>query len=335
MINAATNLSHPTEVEAKPKFTSKISSPTKRTLNNKNYLAEDGPAYGLKPTLEKELDEKLKISSRNVGGPLMVDTPQLSRRNENEVPSIEKNASYLLANYQNNPLLSKPGYQQRRDPVLPTADGKNRLSPTKGSRVPIAKPKNPRCKEKNDASQVPSLDRLEKEKIMTNRYFSSPIDLHKLRRADGRLRPIINVASNGSKNNANHRTYKLAVPILTCNKSHQVVKIEIENNHRQRSSAENDEASISKIGDVHPHIAQHLRSAKKPTALKRPLLTGSSMNDSFDLSFDGKALDRSDIFRMVDSFTVAQSDDELDESPEGDKISSRNVLPAEMTSSAF
>lgn len=35
-------------------------------------------------------------------------------------------------------------------------------------------------------------------------------------------------------------------------------------------------------------------------------------NDSFDLSFDGKAMDRSDVFRMVDSFSVAFSDNEHD-----------------------
>lgn len=35
-------------------------------------------------------------------------------------------------------------------------------------------------------------------------------------------------------------------------------------------------------------------------------------NDSFDLSFDGKAMDRSDVFRMVDSFSVAFSDNDND-----------------------
>lgn len=67
-------------------------------------------------------------------------------------------------------------------------------------------------------------------------------------------------------------------------------------------------------------------------------------NDSFDLSFDGKAMDRSDIFRMVDSFSVA-FDNDKDPNSTNPNISinngsntngktftlSKNILPEEMT----
>lgn len=56
---------------------------------------------------------------------------------------------------------------------------------------------------------------------------------------------------------------------------------------------------------------------------------------SFELSFDGKAMDRSDIFRMVDSFSIAISDeDEEDEEEDSFQQRSANnrILPAEILS---
>lgn len=68
-------------------------------------------------------------------------------------------------------------------------------------------------------------------------------------------------------------------------------------------------------------------------------------NDSFDLSFDGKAMDRSDYFRMVDSFSIA-FDNDRDPNTTNPNITangngnngnsksftlSKNILPEEMT----
>lgn len=58
-----------------------------------------------------------------------------------------------------------------------------------------------------------------------------------------------------------------------------------------------------------------------------------SANDSTDLSFDGKAMDKNDIFRIVDSFSVAFDDDDEDGDYEDDQYSNKmkNVLPREVT----
>ncbi|CAL9737420.1 hypothetical protein MOSE0_L10858 [Monosporozyma servazzii] len=67
-------------------------------------------------------------------------------------------------------------------------------------------------------------------------------------------------------------------------------------------------------------------------------------NDSFELSFDGKAMDRSDIFRMVDSFSIA-FDNDRDPNTTNPNVSinngnntnsksftlSKNILPDEIT----
>lgn len=51
-------------------------------------------------------------------------------------------------------------------------------------------------------------------------------------------------------------------------------------------------------------------SANRPRQLQLKANVSALYNDSFDLSFDGKAMDRSDVFRMVDSFSVAFSDND-------------------------
>lgn len=334
MINSASNLPHRNDGEPKHRFSSKISSPTKRTLNNKNYLAEDAPAYDFKPDLEVELHEKLKISS--------LDLPEVSRKDENQSPFPQMHPGFSNKVYNSDPEpfgmppKSKLLYQPLYGSVLPAPDYRNRNSPTKTPRSTNTKSKNPRCKEKHDASQVPLLSRSEKDSIIENRYFSPPIDLQKLRRPDGKSRAIIDVANSGAKNMVNQRTYKLTVPILTCDRSLRVVNDEIERIDRQtKRQALPENATTSNLGETNIQSASSLRNGKKTPALKRPLLPGSSANDSLELSFDGKALDRSDIFRMVDSFSVAQSDDEPDDEANAANMPSRNVLPAEMTGPAF
>lgn len=75
------------------------------------------------------------------------------------------------------------------------------------------------------------------------------------------------------------------------------------------------------LHDISTELLDDSLSKRKP---KHPPHTAT--NDSFDLSFDGKALDRSDILRMVDSFSVAFSDDE-----DQDFVARSDILPAEMT----
>lgn len=53
-------------------------------------------------------------------------------------------------------------------------------------------------------------------------------------------------------------------------------------------------------------------------------------NDSIDLSFDGKALNKNDILRIVDSFSVA-FEDENDEDDEQYIKQPKNILPREVT----
>ena len=77
-------------------------------------------------------------------------------------------------------------------------------------------------------------------------------------------------------------------------------------------------------------------TSKLPITATRQLVDSVTGNDSFDLSFDGKALDRSDILRMVDSFSVVFSDDDNeDENNEFMTSLSNTILPAEITSSVI
>ncbi|SCW03280.1 LAFE_0G06964g1_1 [Lachancea fermentati] len=64
----------------------------------------------------------------------------------------------------------------------------------------------------------------------------------------------------------------------------------------------------------------------KPSKLQSQL--SLEANDSVDLSFDGKAMNKSDIFKMVDSFSLMVDDDE-DDHP---LFNTANILPPEITS---
>lgn len=83
-----------------------------------------------------------------------------------------------------------------------------------------------------------------------------------------------------------------------------------------------------------------------PLSSSGTFMNTGTVNESFDLSFDGKAMDKSDFLRMVDSFSVAFSDEEIDDFVEPHNNNKRlnndnhnlspsrngNILPAEMTS---
>lgn len=328
MMNTAIKMPYPGKEEPRHNFTSKISSPTKRTLNNKNFLAENPPAYSYTATLEQDFTEKLQFSN----------VPQQTEKDNQRLPLVEASSHYFMHNYKTGykgaPVFPIPQQQQNRNSLAA-----NRTSPTKNSKTTNGKPKIARCKEKKDASTVPSLNKAQKQKIMANRYFAPPVDLHKCRKPDGKLKPIIDVPYNMAKNSANHRNYRLANPLMLCEDKFRVVAQEIEMIYREKyreaqplcMSGDSDHTYRS-LQEMTAGLTEYLRNAKMPAG--RSLIAGPSWNESFELSFDGKAIDRSDIFRMVDSFSVALSDDEQEDSAR-ENLPPRNVLPPEMTSSAF
>lgn len=67
-------------------------------------------------------------------------------------------------------------------------------------------------------------------------------------------------------------------------------------------------------------------TTNNPDNTNNPSLDDSiQFNDSFELSFDGKAIDRSDIFRMVDSFSVAFEEDD-EEDPRINRFNNKTIL---------
>ncbi|SCV01955.1 LANO_0F14378g1_1 [Lachancea nothofagi CBS 11611] len=91
-----------------------------------------------------------------------------------------------------------------------------------------------------------------------------------------------------------------------------------------------------------------LRSSKnlKANPLTRVAFQETSeSNDSVDLSFDGKAMNRSDVFKIVDSFSQLHDDDDGDDDDQKDNhgsdddddmespafFTNRSILPPEMT----
>lgn len=318
--------------EPRHSFKSKISSPTKRTLNNKNYLAEDvPPVLDYSGFLGQDLADNLRISP---------GTKLQYAKDGKQLLQPEVYSPYFIQNYR---VAYTPG---QRAPQQPPRGGQtaNRAFSGKSAKAANAKTKNVRCKEKQDASMIPFLNKAEKQKIIANRYFSPPVDLQKRKRAEGKLRPLIEVAYSSGQNSANYKNYKLFSPVMLGDKGYHVLSNEIENVYRAeycktqplcRFGDEN--ITYKSLQEMTAGLTEYLRDTKTPAAAGglKTLPTGSSWNESFELSFDGKAIDRSDIFRIVDSFSVALSDEDPDEEPNLDDPPSTNVLPAEMTSPAF
>ncbi|CCK71407.1 uncharacterized protein KNAG_0G03490 [Huiozyma naganishii CBS 8797] len=189
-----------------------------------------------------------------------------------------------------------------------------------------------------------------------NRYFTEDIvQLDRLRGADGKLRPLVASVKRQSKPGNSGNCVKLLRPL--------------ERHTKQRTTALNS-LFVSKTSSIRgePLLLfagkrpvytlsdlqnmELVKGADRPTETveprqveeknvtgsKRPVdqvASGGGHNDSFDLSFDGKAMDRSDIFRMVDSFSIApDEDDDEDPSPTGRQVP-RNILPAEITNDSF
>lgn len=232
--------------------------------------------------------------------------------------------------------------------------------------------------------------------LIKNRYFSkasnSLINFADLRDPEGRLRPIIGTTSKQIPT----QTYKLSTPIVSGRSNFNVLSGLINNKlrsnyHKLQSLkfAGNNSLKVESIKDFHFDSVSKISEKKSVKIISPPaspigtpivasssstnllkthrhLTNTTTYNDSFDLSFDGKAMDRSDIFRMVDSFSIAFSDnddtglllnedddDNEDGNDENNFINSNhnnnnnnnnngylkgrsgNILPAEITSVGF
>lgn len=345
----ATELSYANDETPTYTISSKISSPSKRTLNNKNYLS--GPSSNEYNT--GLIGRAPNRSSAPIPTPLFLNThPKLKIiGNDTQPPQPNSDPFGDESCKSNNFYADKKKTKSRFNgpPQLPSANARNngahRGSIPRAQKPNNGKPKGIKYREVHDASEIiASSLPLEKDSFK-NRYFSKPIDLDEIRRVNGKLRPIINTISENSKNNSNLRVYKLAVPLLTSERTYRVIKNEIALVYRSQYHESqplclfgDKTAKFSTLDEMNKKLMDYLQKSTKSQPiiqLGRPLIAGSTINDSLELSFDGKALDRSDIFRMVDSFSVAFSDE--DDEDENSLIASPsdNVLPSEMTSSAF
>ncbi|CAR21946.1 uncharacterized protein KLTH0C03652g [Lachancea thermotolerans CBS 6340] len=74
-----------------------------------------------------------------------------------------------------------------------------------------------------------------------------------------------------------------------------------------------------------------LKNSKANPLARLALQESAEVNESVDLSFDGKAMNKSDIFKMVDSFSLFPDDDtDEDEAPH---FHMGSILPPEITNS--
>lgn len=287
---------------------SRSSSPTKRTLNNKKVLDitsyygnwDRGEAHGI---------------------PLVMPATPIFHSNDTRAKrspqKMGKNSKPSLAG-------------------SPHRKGAKSNSPAKNA---------PKYKEVGSILEVDKVDSVQQQKTFVNRYFSDPIDLNASRAEDGKLKPIINSASKGGKASPGNKTYKLSVPLLIHQDTHRALKNQIERICRSKYNASQPlclfgDMSIRyyRLGDLQSRFIEFLqkpRRSQPPLPVARSLNGMGALNDSFDLSFDGKALDRSDIFRMVDSFSVALSDEDGEDESSFVNSSGRNILPAEMTGTVF
>ncbi|EDO14407.1 hypothetical protein Kpol_237p3 [Vanderwaltozyma polyspora DSM 70294] len=206
-----------------------------------------------------------------------------------------------------------------------------------------------------DLLKVDNNELMRKTGAIKNRYFSSITNLNDFRGEDGKLKPLINTLPKNVQLNRK-KNYKLNKPVMQEKTSYKVVVELIDqvynkyyNKLQPYRSISDDNIDLGSIENAIEKLCERLENStatnkRTPNNVhdiakisnSRTLLTSTIGNDSFELSFDGKALDRSDILRMVDSFSVAFSDDD-DENDNGEFIASlsNKFLPAEITSSAL
>lgn len=294
---------------------SRSSSPTKRTLNNRKVL-DTTSYYG--SGWEK---------GEATGLPLAA-------------PATPASTSFFSLN--DNKLKRSPQRMGGRNIKSSLTGSPHRKGP-RSSNLQARGP--PRYKEINSLYELDKVDPVKKEKDFVNRYFSEPINLDSARSDDGKLKPLINTAPRNGKSYPGNKTYKLSIPLLVCQDTHRALKNQIERVYRSKYHSYQPlclfgDTSIRyyRLEDLQSRFIEFLQKPRRPQPplqVARSLNGTGALNDSFELSFDGKALDRSDIFRMVDSFSVALSDDDAEDESSFVDSSNKNILPAEMTGTVF
>lgn len=198
--------------------------------------------------------------------------------------------------------------------------------------------------------EIPNISYIQRQITRTPRYMAAPvkIDYEACR---------TNAVVNETQKRKSVAYYKLCEPMLSeaSRRKPMIAKIidAKRNSYNERqpiklgANAEYQVVSLEQFSDT---VSKYINDLKKPN--RRTLASSTRVannkidqliaqesystcqNDSIDLSFDGKALDKSDILRIVDSFSVGFDDDDDDEG-EPNIFSTTNILPREMTSGVF
>lgn len=342
-------------------------SPTKRTLNNKTSGSKMGYMYS-PPRLNNNSSGNSNNTSPtgNANGKYFLQEQPLLVRNMydqgnyyfynngyNTSPTAISNGGSPMAVY--NPMLH--GGNAHVSPTRKKKVGLNRNPRNNNVVMPSSPIKNNNLLSSSSASttrhnvvsnnstkkykELKSVDNLERKPCnyecanLKNRYFGAVEPLQE----ESERKPNVNISYKNSKNKQKRQpvVYKISTPIawssndqittpdtsyLLPDKENYYTVQPIKFLHSQKLP------HFVKLHDISTELLDESLTKKKPKHLQS--IGNTTQNDSFDLSFDGKALDRSDILRMVDSFSVAFSDDEDNE----DSFIARNsndILPAEMT----
>lgn len=300
---------------------SRSSSPTKRTLNNRKVL--DTTSY-YNGNFEK---------GEATGLPLAAPVTPVTPATPTATPILSMNDNRLKKSPQ------KMGAKNTKSSMTGSPHRKGPRSSNLQARG------SSKYKEISSIYELEGVDPTQKRNNFINRYFADPVDLDSARSDDGKLKPIINTTSKNGKTYPGSRIYKLSIPLLVCQDTHRALKNQIERVYRSKYHTYQPlslfgDMSIRyyRLEDLQSRFIEFLQKPRKPQPplqVARSLNGTGAFNDSFELSFDGKALDRSDIFRMVDSFSIALSDEDAEDESSFVNSSGRNILPAEVTGTAF
>ncbi|CCF55724.1 hypothetical protein KAFR_0A02880 [Kazachstania africana CBS 2517] len=297
----------------------------------------------------------------------------------------QMNNNYYYSNMRNNNSINSNRMKQRNKMMNVTSPRYNQENTANNNKN--QKPKKVQYKEIKDVSELfKDATNQDVNSYLLSQYFNKntkPVDFGEFNHSNEMKSKaiIINTASRSWYKNSNKiQTYKLSTPILSSIKYGSTLSKKIDSHYNdQNISAQPlfiagnknfkiDELNEASVELIDKYLSQLDKSSTGRTLIKnsslnsskmqrqrRPLINVSNYNDSFDLSFDGKALDRNDIFRMVDSFSIAVSDNESSDiianssdisyTQTGNNIhynnekdnytttNSNNILPAEITSS--
>ncbi|CAI4047500.1 hypothetical protein SKDZ_13G0170 [Saccharomyces kudriavzevii ZP591] len=345
----------------------------RRTLNNKSSYIGNGSGLVLPPTQVKlnqqpvlSFQQKTTFDS-NQQFFYYPESPTKSQRPRfNSVSQINKdtNENYYAGAANSN------GNRPSRYPNAGAANVNANPHPHHQSVSHI----NSKAPKFNQTKEVESIKDISfpSRTCTAKRYFTSPIDLHGIRNNSSNITPTLTNSPMKSKANFNIKkfilprsviiTYKLASPVhetiddiskkiiilqisLNFEKSyHSLQPIQLSTDRKTRILKSLDELCGEHLVLLSKQQSQpqnNIKPVKNLPNINTKQRTSTSMgttaNESFELSFDGKAMDRSDIFRMVDSFSIAISDE--DEDDDEDNFQQRNksnrILPAEILSNGL